>query len=358
MNALVIPAPGSVEVRHIGPPAPGPTEALVRIEACGICGTTDRDIVAGTQAHHPAGSYPAVLGHEAVGVVIQVGSKVRKFHLGDRVTRPVAIWPGTTRDGLYSAWGGMAEFGIVRDTTGDNSAAADYTSQRQHVVPPELSLQDAVLSVSLSEVGSWMEKLGHLKGKSLVIGGTGFAACVMCQCAAAQGAAPIIAVGRTPRKFAWVAANGATYTVPLDAHTPAAVRKITGGGGADWFLDAAGHQSVFEAGLECLHPGGQCAIYGAPHGFAYRLPLGAVGGDFSVRYVSPQDDVYFPQATRRMIAGELNASRLLSHQWAGLESVAEALRAQAAGEVLKGLVYINQSGAMPGGAEKDSANKF
>src|ERR1700733_11269835 len=115
MKAIVVVSPGKFEVRDVPMPKPEPFEALVKIEACGLCGTTDRHIVEGHQAHHPAEWYPAVLGHESVGKVIQVGHLVTKFKAGDRVTRPVAIWPGTRQEDLYSAWGGFAEYGIVRD---------------------------------------------------------------------------------------------------------------------------------------------------------------------------------------------------------------------------------------------------
>lgn len=339
MKAAVVVSHGEVEIRDIPAPEPGPHEALVRIEACGLCGTTDRHIVEGRQAHHPADWYPAVLGHEAVGTVLRVGDKVRKLQPGDRVTRPVAIWPGMQRDGLYSAWGGFAEFGIVRDAA---ESETDYTARRQQVVPPELSLEDAVAAISLSEVASWMEKLGDLAGRTLVIGGSGFAACAMCQCARAKGAATIIAFGRSPGKFVWAQRNGATHTLLLDENLPAAVRSLTGGVGADWFLDAAGHQHVFEAGLSCLRTGGAAAIYGAPEGFGYRLPLGAVGGDFAVHYLAPDDDRFFPETCRRMVSGTLDAAAIRTHVWTGLESLPQALREQADGNVLKGLVRITR----------------
>lgn len=340
MKVVVVVTPGKIEIRDVPQPVPGPYEALVRIEACGLCGSTDRHIVEGRQCHHPPDRYPAILGHEGVGTVVRVGERVKKFRVGDRVTRPVAIWPGTRRDGLYSAWGGFAEYGIVRDATGDrDSPSADYNTARQHVIPPTLSLEDAVMAVSIAEVASWMEKLGDLRGKSIAIGGTGFVACVMCQCARSAGAKHIVVAGRNARKFEWATRSGATDTVPLDGNTAGAVRRITGGG-ADWFLDAAGHQSVFEAGLRWLRPGGSAAIYGAPEGFAYRLPLSAVGGDFSVHYLSPQDDVFFPEACRRISMGEINTSLLRTHTWRGLESLPEALAQQIAGEVLKGTVLI------------------
>jgi threonine dehydrogenase-like Zn-dependent dehydrogenase len=334
MKAVAVVAPGKIEVREIAPPEPRPDEALVRIEACGLCGTTDRHIVEGRQAHHPADWYPAILGHEAVGTVVEVGREVKKFLVGDRVTRPVAIWPGTTREGYYSAWGGFAEYGVVRDFHG----AADYTGDRQHVVPAGLPLEDAVLAVSISEVASWMEKLGDLNGRNIVVGGTGFAAAVMCQCARAQGARAIVAVGRSPQKFALAIANGATHALMLEPETGTRIREICGQAGADWFLDAAGHQSVFEAGLRYLRPGGQAAIYGAPEGFSYLLPLGAVGGDFSVHYLSPTDDTFFQETCRRIASAQIDSKTILTHTWGGLDSLGQALADQQAGEVLKGLV--------------------
>ncbi len=338
MKAVIVETPGRIAVREIPAPKPGPFEALVKIEACGLCGTTDRHIVEGKQAHHPRENYPAVLGHEAVGTVIEVGSGVKKYKVGDRVTRPGAIFPGEKRDGLFSAWGGFAEFGIVRDT-----AAAglpwDYTAARQHVVPPGLTVEDAVIAVSISEVASWMQKVTPLKGKTIVIGGTGFAAAVMAQCARVAGAAYIIAAGRNVKKFARMRENGATDAIELNDASADAVKKIAGTK-ADWFLDAAGHQEVFEACLRLLKPGGAAAIYGAPEGFAYRLPLGSAGGDFSVHFFNPTDDAYFAETCRLIAAGELKTKPILSHVWNGLESITDALREQREGLVLKGLIRI------------------
>jgi threonine dehydrogenase-like Zn-dependent dehydrogenase len=338
VKAVVVAGHGKIEIREMAVPKPGPFEALVKIEACGLCGTTDRHIVEGKQAHHPADRYPAVLGHESVGTVTEVGPLTTKFIVGDRVTRPVAVWPGTCQDHLYSAWGGFAEYGIVRDPAAPKMAD-DYTALRQHVVPSGLSLENAVLAVSVSEVASWMAKLGKLHGKTIVIGGTGFAACVMCQCARAGEARHVIVVGRSPKKFEWVLRNGATEAIRLDEKSEDVLQKITGGK-ADWFLDAAGHQEVFDAGLHLLKPGGALAIYGAPEGYSYRLPLGAVGGDFSVHFLTPNDHLAFEETCRQMATGRLKGEQLLTHVWSGLNSIGLALDDQAAGHVLKGLILI------------------
>lgn len=93
--------------------------------------------------------------------------------------------------------------------------------------------------------------------------------------------------------------------------------------------------------------GGQAAIYGAPQGFAYRLPLGAVGGDFCVSYLSPTDDTFFEETGRRISSGQLDAKSIHTHTWDGLESLPKALAEQAAGDVLKGLVLIAEAPGRP-----------
>ena len=341
MKAAVVVSPDHLEIREVARPEPSPYEALVKIEACGLCGTTDRHIVEGRQAHHPADWYPAILGHESLGRVLAVGPEVRKFRVGDRVTRPVAIWPGQQRDGLYSAWGGFAEYGIVREGGLPGGPEADYNTARQHVVPEFLSVEDAVLAISVSEVASWMNKLGDLSEKSVAIGGAGFAACVMAQCARAAGAKSIIGVARRPEALVRLRQNGATHEVPFGLDSASLIRVLLSAPGADWFLDAAGSQEVFEKGLTWLKPGGQAAIYGAPEGFSYRLPLGAVGGDFAVHYLAPADDIYFQQACEAIRDHKIDPSLLRSHVWESLEDLPRALTEQKSGQVLKGLVRIS-----------------
>ncbi len=70
------------------------------------------------------------------------------------------------------------------------------------------------------------------------------------------------------------------------------------------------------------------------------MPLGKVGGDFSVHYLNPADDLFFQETCRRMAAGELRADLLRTHAWSGLESIREAVEEQGAGKVLKGLLHF------------------
>ncbi|MCY3021753.1 MAG: alcohol dehydrogenase catalytic domain-containing protein [Planctomycetota bacterium] len=171
MKALVVTAPGWLEIRDIPAPKPGPYDALVRIEWCGICNSTDHKLLMGQMSWAPP--CPFVLGHEAAGTVLEVGPHVRKYKPGDVVTRPMAFWPGS-RPGMNIAIGGFAEYGLVRDVAamaadGDKLMANDYTSSRQVVVPKGLSTRDAALAISLSETASALRHLPHPRGLTILV---------------------------------------------------------------------------------------------------------------------------------------------------------------------------------------------
>lgn len=347
MNAVVVCEPNHLEVRPIAVPEPGPFEAFAKIEVCGLCGTTDRHLVAGTQPHHPPDRYPAVLGHESVGTVVAIGEKVRNFQVGDRVTRVCSIWPDDVQDGLYSAWGGFAEYGIVRDRmalveAGHDEYEGDWTSQRQLRVPGGLDPLDASLAISLSELGSWMWKLGAVGGRSMVVGGTGLAGYAICQFAKLAGAQPIIAMGRRDERLELARQFGADEVVNMATQdAPGVVRELTGGG-ADIFAEATGVDEVFTTGLRVLRANGCAAIYGAPVGYRYSLPMKGTAGEFSVRLIGPEEYRAYGWVCRLIREGKIDTSLFRSHVWEGLDKVSDALAAQSNGEVVKSFVRIGE----------------
>lgn len=346
MSAVVIPEPGRVEVREIETPRPDPFEALVRIEVCGLCGTTDRHLVAGTQCHHPADHYPALLGHEALGTVVSVGDSVRNFKVGDRVTRAAAIWPGASRHGLHSAWGGFAEYGLVRDRAalvdaGHVAYQDDYTSLRQQVAPPDIDPLDAALAISLSELASWMWKLGATGDRAIAVGGTGLAGYAICAFARLAGARPIIALGRRDERLERARRFGADAGVNMTQGDPVdAVRRANGGRGVEVFAEATGADAMLGLGLQTLAPGGTAAIYGAPEGYRYTLPMRGAPGDFAVRLIAPEEYRAYHWVCDLIRRGAIDTSQFRSHVWDGLEQVPAALQAQANGAVVKGLVRV------------------
>jgi len=347
MKAAVVVQPGRLEIRQIPVPQPSPFEALVRIEACGFCGSTDRHLIAGTQCHHPRDGYPAVLGHEAVGTVVAVGEKVVSFKVGDRVTRPVAIWPGERRDGLHSAWGGFAEFGIVRDraalvAAGQEAYRDDYTAVRQHVAPAGMDAVDASLAISIAEVASWMWKLDGLGRRAVAVGGSGFVGCLIAFFAKLAGASAVIMLGRRDKPLERGKKCGADIvvnTTKQDARR--AVREATGGVGVDVFAEATGADEIFNVGLGCLRSGGTLAIYGAPEGYRYTLAMKNAGGEFAVKLVHPEEHLAYEWVCSMIQRKLIDCKLFHSHVWDGLESLPQVLQAQQDGQALKSLVRIS-----------------
>ena len=111
MRAAVIEAPGVLKIWDIPQPVPGEYDALCENLYGATCTGTDTHLIRNT---FPWGcTYPAILGHESIGRVIECGSKVRNLRVGDLVTRVSA--PADPTIGLSVSWGGFAQYGIARD---------------------------------------------------------------------------------------------------------------------------------------------------------------------------------------------------------------------------------------------------
>ena len=124
-------------------PEMGPYDALVKIDACGICNSTDKKIL--QRKFVSSIPVPLVLGHESVGTVVEVGSKVSCFQVGQRVLRPGASYPPGSP--YASAWGGFAEYGLVSDL------AAWQADGREGQPPGMSSKQQVIPSRARSRAG-------------------------------------------------------------------------------------------------------------------------------------------------------------------------------------------------------------
>lgn len=334
MKALVVIRPGVVELRDIPRPVPGLREALVKIDACGICSTTDRELIAGTQPYN--NEYPAILGHESTGIVVETGPECRKYKVGDRVTRPAAIIAGDHRDGLASCWGGFAEYGLVREPA--PGAWPDYQQDRELVVDPRLSPEQASLAISLAETASWTWALPPLGGSSVVVSGTGCAGlttALWCKLAGAR----VMVLGRRDSRLetARRIAADAVVNVKTCPDVPAAVRDWAPGG-ADVFCDACGAKDQIVLASRVCREGGLWARYAVEPPGGYDEPEGGAPG---LRRLIPEarEHIAYAWAADMLLRGAIRAEDFLTHTWP-LEQFEDAFAAVARGEVVKGLLRI------------------
>ena len=338
MKALVVQSPGHLEMHDIPAPVPGEREALVKIDCCGICGTTDRELVAGTQPYHS--QYPAVLGHESTGVVVEVGPGCSKYRVGDRVTRPAAILSGETRDGLTSCWGGFAEFGIVREPP--PGVEPDYTASRQLVVDSRLTPEQAALAISLAETASWVWQLPPLGGRTAVVSGTGCAGlsiALWCKMAGAR----VIVLGRRDGRLETARRIAADETVNVRTaggaagDVAAAVRALAPDG-ADVFCDACGARDQIVLAAAVCREGGLWARYAVEPSGGYDEPAGGAPG---LRRAIPEASEHLAYAwvAGQLLRGAIRADDFLTHRWP-FADFAEAFAAVGRGEVVKGCLHI------------------
>ncbi|HEV7298469.1 MAG TPA: zinc-binding dehydrogenase [Tepidisphaeraceae bacterium] len=334
MRALIVPEKGKITLGESPEPAIGPYQALVKVEVCGICSSTDWKIINGQMTW--AGPFPLVLGHESVGTVVAVGKRARRFRVGDRVTR--VVLPKT--DQLNSAMGGFAQFGVVTDAgamaaDGDPSLLEDYNAQRQIVVPPALDPIDAALAISLAETASVISGLPNLRQRRIVVAGTGIAGLALTLWAKLAGAY-VVTLGRRQERLQRAREVGADAVVDTTAGdwVDQVQRALGADGRADGLIEAIGDVAFAEQLIGLLKPDGFATAYGAP-------PDGA---SFGARWT--QADVR-EQATYAWVA-DLMLRRWIKREWFvthtwPLDEAVGAFEQVRRGEVLKGFVRVDPS---------------
>jgi len=339
MRAVVIESVGRIAVADLSEPAPGPYAAIVRIHACGICNTTDVRLIDGT--YGGGIRHPAVLGHESVGTVVEIGSEVRSFKLGDRVTRPAAVLPGRERDGVFSAWGGMAEVGMVEDRkVMPGVPADDYLGQRQRSVRDDLPATHSALCISLAETASFLVQAGPVAYKRVVVGGTGVAGLSIALWCRLGGAERVVVLGRRQSRLelaGTIAADAGVNTAETDDLPGALADALSGK--ADLYVDAIGSTDVAAAALPALARGATIANYGIPDGKTLPVPAGS-----NLRIVTPppQEHLSYDWVADLVARGIVKPEWFCTREWP-LEEGEDAFRAVRARQVVKGFLVMDSA---------------
>ena len=258
----------------------GPGEVRVRWTANGVC-HSDLHVMTGDYPH----PLPVVLGHEAAGVVEQIGAGVQTVKAGDHVCS--SYIPSCGRCGYCI--GGQPTMCALRDKPRwfmlDGTARfrrggqslhhfLQVSGYATHSVLPEESVipirKDAPLDVVclvscgvLAGAGPVFNRAKVPPGASVAVWGCGGVGLNTIQAARLVGAGKIIAVDVMPRKLAWAEEFGATHVVDASKEDPVArVHAISGMGGVDYSFEVVGTQKTIEQALLATHRGGTCVVVG------------------------------------------------------------------------------------------------
>jgi threonine dehydrogenase-like Zn-dependent dehydrogenase len=311
-------------------PQPGPYDALVRMEVCGVCNSTDTKLVHGSMYWGPPP--PFLIGHESVGTVVEIGPKVRRFRVGDRVTRVLAYWPGGDLP-MRIGNGGFAEYGLVRDglamaEEGDPSLARDYNVLREVVVDPAVSARDAALAISLAEAASVLNYLPAVRNQTIIVAGTGVVGYALGLFLKLAGAR-VVTLGRRAERLAKAVELGADAVVDTRAGDIEAALAEATGGLADGAIEATGDAGLAEQVAAAVKPDGFCSAYGVP-------PKGV---SYGPRWVTSRVEEHesFAWVTDLLRRGWVDPEWFVTHEWPLADAV-EAFAQVERGEVLKGFV--------------------
>ncbi len=315
MKAAVITAPGVLEIRNIPVPKPNPYQALVRMDVVGVCSATDRKLINGSKPFAPA--YPTLLGHEGVGTVVELGTRVRGYAPGDRVLRPCAIYPGQSFSGLSSSWGSFAEYALVTDleTWCLEEPAGEHTrfgyARMQKTIPANLTLEQACLLITWKETFSSLTQAGQIAGKDVVVLGDGAVGLSFVAWSRALGAASILAVGRRSFRLDRARALGATATCNVREGG-----EFTGGRDFDVVVDTLGTNSAIAESLPRMRPHGVFCVYGLDASFetAFDRSLGPVS--WSYVQANPDEAGVHEQVTKRLSNEPFDADQWITFRGA------------------------------------------
>ena len=345
-----------VELTTIVVPDPGPGEALVSVQACGVCHT---------DLHYKEGGigddFPYLLGHEAAGVVEKTGPDVTEVEPGDYVIlnwRAVCGNCRACRKGkpwyCFSTRNATQKMTLEDGTPlapalgiGAFAAKTLVAAGQCTKVDPAISPQVAGLLGCgiMAGLGAALNTGAISRGDTVAVigaGGVGDAAILGAHLAGAQ---TIIAVDLDDRKLQWAKDFGATHTVNSRTTDPvAAIRELTAGFGADVVIDAVGRPETYQQAFYARDLAGTVVLVGVPTpDMRLELPLLDVFGRGGALKSSWYGDCLpsrdFPMLVGLHLQGRLPLDKFVS-ETIGLADVEESFAKMARGDVLRSVVVL------------------
>jgi threonine dehydrogenase-like Zn-dependent dehydrogenase len=262
MKALLVTHIGKLAIAEIPLPQLRAYEALVEVEACGICNSTDHKLLTG---QFVPGPFPTALGHESTGKIVRVGERVRYFQPGQRVLRSVLF--DRHVPGGRATWGGFSEYAIVVDSRAVREDGASeplhWSAAKQQVVPETIKPAQAVAMITVKETLSCLQNFGVTAGSAVAVVGTGPVGQAFAFEARLLGAQPVVVFGRRPiwrERFDQLGIHD--YVVGED--WPQGVSQTVAGGGFSHVVEAVGSRAALSLCLKLAGTRGKVGLYGIP----------------------------------------------------------------------------------------------
>lgn len=332
MTAAVLREPGDFELTEVPVPEPDPDELLVRIRACGICGSDlkirDRGwLQEGTE-------YPLIPGHEWTGEVVETGERATDFEIGDRVADETHAGCGHCRNcktGLYTAclnYGrtekGHRHYGFTVD--GGYATYCAIAERNLHRLPPEVSFRDGTLTTVLGTSLYGVEKASVRAGDTVLVIGPGPTGLTAVVAARLRGARRVIVTGTRESRLEVAEELGADHTVDVTERDPGTVvDDLTDGVGVDVVIEAAGTHATVRESIELVRSGGRVGLIGNPGEGESPIPTQRiVNRDLDVHGVKAQGRNAAERAVAALARDDVDVDPIFTHEYP-FEDLLEAM---------------------------------
>ncbi len=338
MKAALIQSPGILEIQEIPEPILGEYDALCSVLCASVCNGTDHHAIQGNEFFNIR--YPTILGHEGIGKVIQVGSKVQNLAVGDLVTRVVNKMPESSGISCKDNWGSFAERGIVTDWQAMRDDGVAEAVWRPRMINQKLPADfDPIASTMII---TWRETLAFLRrmqlqpGQKILILGSGANALTFVEHARNAGAH--ITVRGSARRSGLFTQAGAANFIAYDS--PDADDQVNSAGPYDIIIDAVGHAASMNSALPSLKAEGKIAVYGLNEATKYSLSPFAIEQGFTFyNGIQYEEGTTHDEVVDLIKQGHLSAELYISPEHIyPFSRIHDALDANQAGKVLKSVI--------------------
>lgn len=314
MKAMLLTEYKNLQVTDVEDPSVGPQDLLIQVRACGICGSDIHGYDGSSGRRIP----PLVMGHEAAGVVTQVGAEVTGFQVGDHVTFDSTVSCGECfhcRRGEINLCDNRMVLGVSCGEYRRHGAFAELVSVPQHIcykLPEEMPFEHAALIEAVSVAVHAANRTPVSLGDTAVVVGSGMIGLLTIQAIRLAGCARVIAVDLDQNRLDAALSLGADVALKADEVDVAEeVKKLTGGRGADVALEVVGATATIDTAIECLRKGGSLTIVGnlAPR---VEMPLQKIVTRELTLYGSCASCGEYPACIELMRTGAIQVAPLIT----------------------------------------------
>ena len=266
MKALVLESYNNLVYKDMPDPEYKPNEVLVRVKACGICGRDIHGFDGSSGRRNP----PLIMGHEASGVIVEAGSAVKNYKVGDRVTFDSTVYDlddWYTLKGKYNLSDSRMVLGVSPKEYKRHGAFAEYVVVPEHILyhlPDSVSFEQAAMVESVAVAAHAIDLTPiNLRDTALVVG-TGMIGLFLVQLLKLSNAGTIIAIDIDDQKLALAKKFGAdhTFNSATDPKIHESILALTHNRGADVAFEAVGVSATIKMAIENVRKAATVTLVG------------------------------------------------------------------------------------------------